>query len=100
MSKTLGYFVLISSALASKAETTNTDRRKFRIAMEVLNKVSVESSETKEFIDEKLWQNCSKENMSIEVVTYFCLTSQANIFYCAIPGFSEGICFIARIVFN
>ena len=44
----------MSSALASRTETTKMYKRKLSIAMEVLNKVSVESPETKEFIDQKL----------------------------------------------
>ena len=65
--------------------------------MEVLNKVSVESPETKEFIDQKLQQKYFRGNITIEEVT-FSLTSQSNIFYCAVLVFNYGTCFIARIV--
>ena len=58
--------------------------------MKVLNKVSIEFPVTKEFIDEKLEQKCSEENISIKEVTYFSLTSQANIFYGAVSDFNEG----------
>ena len=53
-SKTLGYFALMSSAPVSETQTTKIYKRKLSIAMKVLNKVSVEFPETKEFIDEKL----------------------------------------------
>ena len=45
--------------------------------MGVLYEVSVEFPKTKEFIDEKLEQKCSKENISKEKVIYFSLISQA-----------------------
>ena len=77
----------MSSALASKTETTKMYKRKLSIAMEVLNKVSVESPETKEFIDQKLQQKYFRGNISIEEVT-FSLTSQSNIFYCAVLVFN------------
>lgn len=53
INKTLGYFVLISSALGTKTEATKMDKTKIIIAMEVLNKVLVEFLKTKEFINEK-----------------------------------------------
>ena len=43
MNKRLGYFELIPSALASKTETTKIEKRKLNIALEVLNKMSLES---------------------------------------------------------
>ena len=52
----------MSSPLASKTETTKMDKRKFIIAMEVLNEVSIEFLEIKEFIDQKLEQKFFKEN--------------------------------------
>ena len=49
--------------------------------MEVLHEVSVTFTETKEFIDEKLEQKCSKENISVKEVICFSLTRlEANIF--------------------
>ena len=64
-------------------ETTNIEKkkRKLNIAMEVLHEVSVTFTETKEFIDEKLEQKCSKENISVKEVICFSLTRlEANIF--------------------
>lgn len=52
----------MSSPLVSKTETTKMDKRKFIIAMEVLNEVSIEFLEIKEFIDQKLEQKFFKEN--------------------------------------
>ena len=88
----------MSNALASKI--TKMDTGRLSIAMEVLNEVFVEFQETKKFIDEKLEHTCSKENTSLEEVTYFSLTRQANIFCCAVPGFNEGTFFIGRALFN
>lgn len=52
------------------------DQGKLNIAIEVLKEMSVEIPETKEFIDEKIEQKCSKENISIEEVIFFSLTRQ------------------------
>ena len=52
----------MSSPLVSKTETTKMGKRKFIIAMEVLNEVSIEFLEIKEFIDQKLEQKFFKEN--------------------------------------
>ena len=43
--------------------------------MEVQHKVYVLFPETKDFIDEKLKQKCSNENISVEEVIYFSLAS-------------------------
>ena len=64
-------------------ETTNIEKKKRKLnnAMEVLHEVSVTFTETKEFIDEKLEQKCSKENISVKEVICFSLTRlEANIF--------------------
>ena len=53
------------SALISKTATTKMDKIKLNIAIEVLQEVYVEFLETKEFIDKKLEQKCSKENISM-----------------------------------
>ena len=45
---------MMSSAPVSETQTTKIYKRKLSIAMKVLNKVSAEFPETKEFIDEKL----------------------------------------------
>ena len=63
--KMLRYFRLASSAL-SKIETTKIEKHKIKITLKVLNEVSVEFPETKEFIDQKLEEKCSKENISID----------------------------------
>ena len=44
----------MSGALATKTETTKIYKSKLSIAVEVLNKVSVKSPETEEFIAEAL----------------------------------------------
>ena len=80
---------MISSALGSKTEATKMEKTKIIIAMEVLNKVLVEFPKTKEFINEKLEQKYSKDNISLKEVISFSLTSQVNTFYCAVSGFSK-----------
>ena len=53
---------------------------KLCITLEVLNAVSIEFLETKQFIDEYLEQKCLKENISVEEVEkviYFALTNLA-----------------------
>ena len=49
--KTLGYFGVMSSALASKTETTKLETQKLNIALKVLSEVSAEFSKTKLFIE-------------------------------------------------
>lgn len=85
------------------------EKGKLNIAMEVLRELSVTYPETKESIDEKLENKCSKEHISVEEVIYSSLTTlEANIFYCAtrakklavMSNFKAGTCFITRITFN
>ena len=74
VNKTLGHFGLRPITLDSKTETTEMEKRNLNIAMKTLNEVSVEFSETKQFI-EHLEQKYLKENISVEEVIYFFLTS-------------------------
>ena len=75
VNKTLGHFGLRAITLDSKTETTKMEKRNLNIAMKTLNEVSVEFSETKQFIEEHLEQKYLKENISVEEVIYFFLTS-------------------------
>ena len=63
--------VLGPSVLASKVKTTKIEKHKLCIILEVLNEVSVEFPETKQFTDEHLEQKYLKENTSVEGVTFF-----------------------------
>ena len=42
------------------------DKRKFRMALKVLDEVKVQFQETKQFIEECIEQECLKENMSAD----------------------------------
>ena len=42
------------------------EKRKLKVTLELLNEVSVEFSETKQFIEEYLEQKCIRENISVE----------------------------------
>lgn len=42
------------------------DKRKLMIAMQVLKDVSTAFPNTKDFVDEKIEQKCSKENISVK----------------------------------
>ena len=44
-------------------------KRKLNIVMEILNEVSIEFLETKQFIEEQLEQKCLKENISAKEVS-------------------------------
>ena len=68
----LRYFELRSSALESKAQhtTTKMDKRTIKIAIKVLDEVKAQFPETKEFIEDRLEQECSKENISVEEVIF------------------------------
>ena len=70
--KTLRYFRLRSSALASK-----TQHQKW-INEEVLNEVKAQFPETKEFIEKRLEQECSKENISVEEVIFLFTSLEAK----------------------
>ena len=71
--KPLECFGLRPSPLASKTKTTQMEKRKLCITLELLNELSTEFLETKCFIDEHLEQKCLKEKISIEEVIYFYL---------------------------
>ena len=58
------------SPLASKTETIKMEKRKLLMLIEVLNKVTVEFSETKQFIEEHLEQQYLKENLPVEDEIY------------------------------
>ena len=51
------------------------EKLNFKVTLEVLQEVSVEFQETKQFIEEHLEQKCLKENVSVEEVIYFLFTS-------------------------
>ena len=72
------YFGLRSSALASKTETTKWEKPKLNITLEVLTEVSVEFSETKQFIEDHLEQKFVKENISVEELIYFLANLEAK----------------------
>ena len=47
------------------------EKRKLTITLRVLNVVKVQFPQTKEFIEERLEQECLKENISVEEVIFF-----------------------------
>ena len=51
------------------------EKRKLKVTLGVLNEVSVECMETKQFIQEHIEHKCLKENMSVEEIIYFLFTS-------------------------
>ena len=51
------------------------EKRKVKIAVQVLHEMSFPFPNTKEFINKKLEQICSKEYISLEEVIYFSLAS-------------------------
>ena len=51
------------------------ETRKLEVTLGVLNEVSVECMETKQFIQEHIEQKCLKENISVEGIIYFLFTS-------------------------
>ena len=46
------------------------DKRKFRVALKVLDEVKVQFQETKQFIEECREQECLKENISADKVIF------------------------------
>ena len=67
------------------------EKRKLKITLEVLNEVTAEFPETKEFREERLEQKCLKENILVDEVTFLFTRSKElllkNIFYFVVLGF-------------
>ena len=51
------------------------EKRKLKVTLGVLNEVSVECMETKQFIQKHIEHKCLKENISVEEIIYFLFTS-------------------------
>ena len=47
------------------------DKRRIKIAIKVLGEVKIQFPETVEFINDRLEQECQKENMSVDEVIFF-----------------------------
>ena len=69
------------------------DTRRVSVIVKVLNKGKVRFPQSKEFIEERLEQECSKENISAEEVIFLFYMprskelAQKNIFYSIALGF-------------
>ena len=71
-SKIKAIFRLRSSALENTIQHTATkmDKRRIKMVIKVLEEVKAQFPETKEFIDERVEQECSKENILVEDVIF------------------------------
>ena len=89
--KTIRYSGPGSSALESRNRNNNKmEKRKLTVTLKVLDKVKVQFSQTKKFIEERLEQECLKENISVEEVIFVFRSlelAQKNIFYFVMLGF-------------
>ena len=47
------------------------NKRRIKIAIKVLGEVKIQFPETVEFINDRLEQECQKENMSVDEVIFF-----------------------------
>ena len=54
------------------------DKRRIRITTKVLDELKVQFPETKEFIEERLEQECLKENVSVEEVIFLFTSLKAK----------------------
>ena len=56
----------------SKKQNTpeNTDQKRIKTAIKVPDEIKNKFPETAEFIDDRLEQECNKENMTVEEVTF------------------------------
>ena len=54
------------------------NKQRLRITLNVLNKVKDQFLETKEFIDDCIEQECSKENISVEEVIFLLTCVEAK----------------------
>ena len=59
-----------SSALARNATHNRMHKRRVKIAMKVLDQVKTQLPEAKQFIDDCVEQECSKENISVDEVIF------------------------------
>ena len=69
--KALGHFQIRSRARTSKTINNKMGKRKLEITLKVLNEVKVAFPQTKEYLEERLRQECLKENISVEQVIFF-----------------------------
>ena len=54
------------------------DNRRIKIAMKILDEVDAQFPETNEFIDERIEQECSKENILVEeFILFICLQAKS-----------------------
>ena len=69
-----------SSALASKTQhtTTKMDKRRIKIITKEMDEFKAKFPETKEFIDARLQQECTKENISVEEVIFLFTCQEAK----------------------
>ena len=54
------------------------DKKRIKIAVKVLKEIKNEFPETVKFIDDRLEQECSKENMTVEEVISFSTCLETN----------------------
>ena len=47
------------------------NKRRIKIAIKILGEVKIQFPETVEFINDRLEQECQKENMSVDEVIFF-----------------------------
>ena len=54
------------------------DQKRIRIAIKVLDEIKTEFPETTDFVDDRLEQQCSKENMTVEQVSFLFICLEAK----------------------
>ena len=54
------------------------DKKRIKIAVKVLKEIKNEFPETVKFIDDRLGQECSKENMKVEQVIFLFTCLETN----------------------
>ena len=75
--KRLRYFRLRHKQETQHTTAKKIDKQGLRITLRVLKEVKDRFLETKEFIDDRLEQECLKENITVDGVIFLCTSLQA-----------------------
>ena len=67
-----------SSALARNTTHNRIDKSRVKITLKVLDDIKAEFSGTKKYIEERLEEECSKENISMDEVNFLFTYQEAN----------------------
>ena len=95
-----------SSALARNTTHSRIDKPRVKINLKILDDIKAEFRGTKKYIEKRLEEECSKENISMDEVIFFLHTrkqrvsTEKNLFYFVMLYFKAGMFDFVRIAFT